>query len=716
MQETSQVPSAVPDYVHVCDPNQFSLTAAALPSHTNTANRANVPLGVVLQPLAETESEVPVINFGAIGVVRCKNCRAYMNPYVQWTEGGAHWRCNLCASMNETASGYYSPMDNMGRRADLAKRPELIHSTVEIVATPHYMIRAPMPCVYFFVIDVSKPAIESGMVARVCSGISAALDDLPGGKRTMVGAITYDSTVHFYSFRGGTKLRTHVLPDLEDIFLPEPRGLLVNLAEERKGFEYFLENLPQMFAETKEIEAALGPALEAAYEVMKPVGGKLSVFASTLPSIGKGRLTNRDDPTKLGKPDEHKLLLAADGYYKDLAFRLSHVQISVDVYLFSRLYTDVATLNDLAKYTGGATHHYPNYYDLEDGFDLHRLLVHSLTRQQGWEAVIRVRVGQGYMVTDFFGNFRLRSTDLLTVPCIDSDKSFALQLGLTEKGVTTPTVSVQSALLYTTSFGERRIRVHTICVPVTTITTHIYRTIHAPSIGALVLKQAIAMVTKASFDKSREHVRKTLTALIRSYSYTESTYSHAQQLKLPESLAAIPLMCLGLLKHEALRDKNVTSDQRASVHALMYPMGVSQIEISLRPRLLPIHQLDGKTMPQELELTAADVDSTSALLLDNGSRFLIRVGSRVDSKWVNSIFATTESKALVLRELDESTTSVDLERVHQILDSIRTPFHKGLRVIREGGGEEIHFFSGLIQDRSVGEQSLAEYMQFILRR
>eukprot|EP00471_Norrisiella_sphaerica_P001122 CAMPEP_0184484744 /NCGR_PEP_ID=MMETSP0113_2-20130426/6423_1 /TAXON_ID=91329 /ORGANISM="Norrisiella sphaerica, Strain BC52" /LENGTH=907 /DNA_ID=CAMNT_0026865863 /DNA_START=116 /DNA_END=2839 /DNA_ORIENTATION=+ len=714
-QQQQQPPVVVPDYVHTCDPKHLSLTAGVLPSQTSTAQRAHVPLGVVLQPLGDSEVECPLVNFGAVGVIRCKQCRAYMNPYAVWTDGGSHWRCNLCGLQNETPSGYYSPLDpQTGIRQDIMSRPELVHSSIEIVATPHYMIRAPMPCVYFFVMDVSKPAVTSGMLARTCLTIQNVLDQLPGGKRTMIGFISFDSKVHFYSLNGNGP-RMQVLPDLEDVFLPEPRGLLVNLAESRANVDALLQSLPSMHEKTEDVEAALGPALEAAYQVTKHLGGKLSVFSATLPSIGAGRLMNRDNPNKLGKPDEHKLLLAATEYYKEKAFQMSHVQLSVDLYLFSRHYTDVATLNDLAKYTGGHTNRFPAYYDPKDGEDYYRLLTHALTREQAWESVIRVRVGKGYKVTDFFGNFRLRSTDLLTVPCIDSDKTFALQLDVGEKGVTTPSLTIQSALLYTTSYGERRIRVHTICAPVTSFTTHIYHSISSSALTLLLMKQAIALVTSSSFDKAREHIRQSVISLLRSYSYTANSYSHSQTLELPENLSTLPLQCLGLLKHEAFRDRNVLSDQRATVHALMYPLGMAMAEVSVRPRLMPIHKLDGKSMPEEMELSAAVVESTSALLLDDGRHFIIRIGNQVDQNWVQNVFEGSETKAVQLREYKENCHT-DLERVYQVLDSMRTPFHKGITVVREGDSDELRFFQGLIQDRTLGEQSLAEFMQFILRR
>lgn len=58
-----------------------------------------------------------------------------------------------------------------------------------------------------------------------------------------------------------------VVSDLDDIFLPKPTDLLVNLTESRAGLEALLARLPDMFQESHAIGSALGPALQAAYKM-----------------------------------------------------------------------------------------------------------------------------------------------------------------------------------------------------------------------------------------------------------------------------------------------------------------------------------------------------------------------------------------------------------------------------------------------------------------
>ena len=56
-----------------------------------------------------------------------------------------------------------------------------------------------MPPTFFFVLDVTAGAASSGMLAVACETIKAALDMLPGAERTLVGFLTFDAHLHFYS-------------------------------------------------------------------------------------------------------------------------------------------------------------------------------------------------------------------------------------------------------------------------------------------------------------------------------------------------------------------------------------------------------------------------------------------------------------------------------------------------------------------------------------
>ena len=73
-----------------CSKRTMQMTVNAFPNSSALAGRLGVPIGCLIQPLAQPPPDrpVPVVNFGSIGVVRCKRCRAYINPFVAWTDNG----------------------------------------------------------------------------------------------------------------------------------------------------------------------------------------------------------------------------------------------------------------------------------------------------------------------------------------------------------------------------------------------------------------------------------------------------------------------------------------------------------------------------------------------------------------------------------------------------------------------------------------------------
>ena len=78
----------------------------------------------------------------------------------------------------------------------------------------------------------------------------------------------------------------------------------------------------------------------------KNIGGKLITFSATLPTLGSGKLVNREDLKLLGTDKETQLLLPDVTFYKEFALDCSRQQITVDFFAFSSQYCDIATLGN----------------------------------------------------------------------------------------------------------------------------------------------------------------------------------------------------------------------------------------------------------------------------------------------------------------------------------------------------------------------------------
>ena len=72
-----------------------------------------------------------------------------------------------------------------------------------------------------------------------------------------------------FGFQTGTTESTMlVVSDIDDVFLPKPNDLLVNIAESRASLEALLGRIGDMFQDNSIIGSAMGPALQAGFKLM----------------------------------------------------------------------------------------------------------------------------------------------------------------------------------------------------------------------------------------------------------------------------------------------------------------------------------------------------------------------------------------------------------------------------------------------------------------
>jgi protein transport protein SEC24 len=291
-----------------------------------------------------------------------------------------------------------------------------------------------------------------------------------------------------------TEPRMLIVSDLDELFMPVPYDLLVSLKDSRAVIGSFLQKLPSMFGNTQQTLSAMGKALKAAEKMIGAIGGKIVCLQHSLPNHDEGSLKMREDAKLLGTPKESSLLMPAIAFYKNFAVSCSPNQVSLDIFLFNPQYADVATLSGCAKFTGGALHYYNSFSAgrQEDALKFSTELKHLLTRPLGLEAVLRIRASKGIKMATFHGNFFLRSTDLLSLPNVNPDNTYTIELAITED-LKAPSVCFQTALLYTSSCGERRIRVLTLCVPVATSLSEVYIGADQQAVAALLIKKGFGI-------------------------------------------------------------------------------------------------------------------------------------------------------------------------------------------------------------------------------
>lgn len=588
------------------------------------------------------------------------------------------------------------------------------------------MVRPPQPPVFLFVIETSYAAVSSGMLRCVAATLQHTLDRLPGGERTQVGLITFDSTLHFYSLSGETP-QMLVVPETDDVFLPMPDDLLVNLAERKECLAGLLEKLPAMFAASQATEVALGPALKAAYQVIQHIGGKMQVFSCTRPTIGEGKLRNREGaaPAKPsgGKEEGNKaatsLLQPDSDFYKNLAVDCSKQQVCVDLWSCAGSYTDIATLGQLAKHTTGAVYHYPGFSDVASGETLSRDLQHSLTREQGWEAVMRVRVSRGLRISAFHGHFFIRGTDLLALPNVDEDKTFAVEIGHEENALTNPTCCMQAALLYTTSSGERRIRVHTIELQVTSGLNALHEAADVDACANLLGRVAVDTALTSRLLDGAEKLQNACLEALRAYrSLCPPHARNTAALLLPDRLKLLPLYTLGLMKSHLFAASGIRPDERSHLLYLYSIMSCVHSTALLHPRLVqafpPQQAMPARELPRHLPLSGNSLNGGGAYLLEDGISITLWLGRGLPTDFLQQAFGwpTMEGVDPATLKLLPADSSALAGHVHALCDLLRAERPGGfmaLRVVKQGEGDA-GFASTLVEDQTKQMMAYPEFL------
>ncbi|KZT71854.1 hypothetical protein DAEQUDRAFT_763356 [Daedalea quercina L-15889] len=714
------------------DPSYQRCTLNAIPASHSLLNKSKIPLALILTPyrsLEKDEDQVPLVTDTVIA--RCRRCRTYINPYVQFIDGGNRWRCCMCNMSNEVPQLFdWDQVRN--QPGDRWARAELNHSVVEFVAPTEYMIRPPQAAVYVFLIDVSHAAIQSGMVATATRTILENLDRIPNEEnRTKVAIIAFDVSLYFFSLPpGSTDSSMLVVSDIDDVFLPKPTDLLVNLSEARAPLEALLGRLGDMFADNNTIGSALGPALQAGFKLMTPIGGKIVVLSASLPSIGAGALKNREDPKILGTSKESGLLQAASPFYKTFAIECSRAQVSVDMFLFSASYQDVATLACLPHYTSGQTYFYPafNASRTEDAIKFAHEFGEVLSMPIMLEAVMRVRASKNLRMSSFHGNFFVRSTDLLAMPAVPQDQSYAIEVTI-EDTITAPFVVFQTAVLHTTCYGERRIRVVTLALPVTSNLSEVFASADQVAIATLLANKAVERSITHKLEDARDALFSKTVEILQAYkqSMTAGGAGASAQLAISDNLKMLPVMVLGLLKNVGIRQSaQIPPDLRAYAQALLTSLPSQLLIPYLYPTFYSLHNMPpecgtvgehGIILPPPLPLTSERLERHGLFLIEDGQTIFLWVGRDAVPQLIMDVFNLPNYEVLrggktTLPLLENSFSQRVNAVVQKIREMRRGVYYPHLYVVKEDGEPPLRLWalSCLIQDRA---DVLPSYQQFI---
>ncbi|CUS23999.1 LAQU0S13e01024g1_1 [Lachancea quebecensis] len=731
--------NASPDFVRC--------TLNAMPKSNSLLKKSKLPLALVIRPyqhLQDSDDTVPLNTDGL--VVRCRRCRSYMNPFVTFIEGGRRWRCNFCNLANDVPMAF--DVSQQGVPVNRYERNEIQHAVMEYLAPKEYAVRQPPPSSYAFVLDVSQNAIKNGLLATAARTLLETLDSLPNhDERTRVTILAVDNSIHYFSIpldEEGDHIKMLDVVDLDEPFLPMPSSMYVPLKDCRSNIEKLLNQLPEIFQYNIMSKLALGPALKSAFNLIKGVGGKIIVVASTLPNSGIGKLQRRNETNVANTAKEAAQLLGCqDAFYKNFTIDCNKNQITIDLFLASEDYVDVASLSNLSRFTGGQTHFYPGWSaaKLTDVTKFTKEFSKHLSMDLSMEAVMRARGSSGLRMTRFYGHFFNRSSDLCAFPTFPRDQSYVFEVSIDEQLVR-DYAYLQIAVLLSLNTGQRRIRVITMAIPTTDSLAETYASADQLAITNYFTQKA-AEKAYTNLEEAREYLNRSVQEILATYKkeIVVSNTAGGAPLRLCANLRMLPLLVHSLTKHMAFRAGLVPSDHRAAALNFLESSPLPYLIKNIYAKVYSLHDMPDEAglpdengeivLPDRINATSSLLERYGLYLIDNSTELFLWMGGDAVNELTMDVFGTPDILEIPIgkQELPVLDNSEFNSRVRNIISKIREHddviTYQPLYIVRGASLSEpvnhasarevatlrLWASSTLVEDKILNSQSYREFLQ-----
>ncbi|KAJ6247516.1 sec24-related protein [Anaeramoeba flamelloides] len=693
------------------------------PSSDIANDNLRTPLCLSIDPFAEQKKGsnlgiVPVVDlFKKEGIIRCDGCNAYISSFCGFHDEGRTWKCAMCEKLNTVPFWYSSTLDQEGKREDLGNRSELNSGVYEFIAVNAFMNRDPIAPAYFFVFDVTLESIKTGRLIGIVQQLCAALEneELKGQGIAKIGFITFNSTVHIWSFHPEKeKPHMYVLSDIDEDFLPTSKEyLLVNPNSQKEKILQFLHSLPELFDNKNNNsllsiknntfeDSAFSLALQATYLIMSETGGKVFFTLTSRPSLGKYKISNREQIlleeeqwriVKSLEPflGEDSSEFSPKGFYQNMSKLFNSSHISVDLFVFPNDYLNIETLGLLSKNTGGELFYYSDFdHRNGTGRAFEKDFAYVLSRNTTWESVIKCRTSKEFEVKQMYGNFLVSNTKLIQMPNISPDHSILLDVKLKDNFNFKRPFIIQIATVYTDSKQTRRVRILTSAIKTTSNVWDIFNTLNVEILFNYYVRfytNDILKGKKIIINQVIEECLKPLTQffmLKEGRSYVNSSFEQGgNQIILPNNLNLFPFFIQALLKNIIIfrnikneneknakkkkgnEKKNENENENEMINTkkkkIMNEKDFAFDEVSyllmhfnsrayndttsfLCPHLYQINNFDinilQDQLPNRLSLSIQNIQNTGIYLFVNSLEIYIYIGKKVEENVLFLLFGT----------------------------------------------------------------------------
>ncbi|KAJ1674580.1 COPII coat Sec23p-Sfb3p heterodimer component, partial [Spiromyces aspiralis] len=460
-------------------------------------------------------------------------------------------------------------------------------------------------------------------------------------------------------------------------------------------------------------------------------GGRVFIFQTNRPTFGPGLLDDRNYSKLLNTENERKLYSYQSNYYHKWGEKYVDEGICASMYLFPNAFADVASSSELCKLTGGEVMVYPNFTMDRDGAKFAADLEASATQTFGTNGVLRIRCSDGIRVDQHLGNFFMRNHVDIELAGIMSSTSICATFKHDEKLDEKLDAYFQVALLYTTSDGHRRIRVHNIALPCTTLVGNLFRHAEIDTTMNIIARQAMSQAKGLALKEMRKELSEECVRILLAYRTNCASGSSPSQLILPEAYKLMPLYTLSLLKSMALREStDVNIDLRVQCMYMLSSMSVEDSVTYFYPRIVPLHDVKSDEgvadeegiakLPAMVRASYSRLDPSGVYAIESRKRLYIWVGAKASAALIGDLFGTASVNEVdpQMAMLPEHSTDINA-KAQAILRTLQHPRRTKpvITLARQGlDRAEGQIASLLVEDQNNSGLSYSDYLCFAHRQ
>ena len=632
-----------------CSKEYLRSTINIFPKYESQLNQLKIPIGVIISPssIYTKKGEFPLISYGEDNEVpRCKNenCKAFVNPFIKIIDNDK-WQCNICKAVNKMEDNFYK--NDEEKEAKI----ELNNGSYEFLLNKSYWKnnRPPNKLNYYFVIDISHKSIESGFAQCSLEIIKDCVinnyfynyDSFP----IKICLITYDASVHFYSINEKSNQFTMYCTNEnneKDLFVPTFRdNLLVSLKDNKNKFVQIIESIQNNIynqstqKEKKEKNATkIYEAIKCVNLLGNTLGGKILVFSgSDLKNLEIMNDKKDENDNEYEKEKGYDKNLERGGKkLGQLGIDVTYNSFSINVFQASDEFCKILTINQMCDNSNGNLYFYKNFNSELHYKNLYNQIKRILTNETQLEGTLKLRISNGYYIKEYITSVLLYNRRLFVFPTHDSDEKYIVQLSmltqeeLTERKIINDIddyIYMQSCLLYSHGDGTRRMRVHNLCLPISTNNKEIFESIDPEFLACFLAQKSSHLIFKyKNIEKSMNKIENQFVNMMKEY-FNAQEYNNKN---LNEDMCKLILLFLGVMKLCIFNPKKISGilndiDLCNFFRLKIVRMTVEEILCFIYPRIYlldNILNLEQEDLPDTVNDSFEGINQGNLFLVDNG--------------------------------------------------------------------------------------------------